>query len=213
MLRSCIIPEHEFHYIDAQDIDNASIQFYALFEKLFSSKNCTYSIHILASHLLLMRSQGPLTETSAFAFENFYGEMRRSFIPGTVSTLKQIMQKVYLKRSLSFHKCEKSIYYSERDTSLERNSLIYIFSNNVYEMYQIVRMDRNNTNLLHCIVQGKIEIEFDEVRELNWSKVGVFKEGATGNEEVLIQRKNIHGKVLKVSSLLITCPKNVLSEK
>ena len=213
MLRSCVVPNMEYENINESEIRNASKQFYSLYQQLFSVKNCTYSIHTLVSHLLQIRSQGPFTETSAFVFENFYGEMRRSFMPGTQSTLKQIFIKTYLKRTQSYHCCEKTIYYSEKDTALERNSLIYIYSDGNYNMYRIHKTDENDSNLFHCNVQGKIDIEFDDARDFVWSKVGVFKEGATGGEDIVIQRNSINGKVIKVSSLLITCPNNVLREQ
>lgn len=213
MIRSCIVPEHEFANINRAEIQNACKNFYILYEKLFSSKNCTYSIHTMASHLLLMRLQGPFTEYSAFLFEDFYGHVRNSFTPGTVSTLKQIMQRVYLKRALTFHSCEKPIYYSEKDTALERNSLIYVYANNVYNIYKINKIEKDQPDQFHCNVQGKIDIDFDEAQDVDWTKVGVFREGATGNDEIVINRADVGGKVLKVSSLLITCPVNILQEK
>lgn len=212
MIRACVIPEEEYSNVNKLEITHASSQFYSLYQKLFSSRNCTYSVHIVGTHLPQIRSKGPLTETSAFPFENFYGELRNSFTPGTVSPLKQILQKVYLKRMLSYHCCEKTIHYSENDTPLERNSLIYVYENDSYNIYQIFKTCKESPDTLHCYIQGKIEVEFNEAQDVEWSKVGVFKEGATGSEEVLIDRKNVSGKVLKVSSLLITCPRNVLNE-
>lgn len=179
MIRSCVLPENEFQAIDQDEISSACDQFYALFESLFSSKNCTYSIHVLASHLLAIRSLGPLTATSAFLFESFYGEMRHSFTPGTQSPLKQILQKIYLKRAHTFHSCEKKIHYSEKDTAMEQNSLIYIYENSTYKMYKIINVNKNNPNVLQCNEQGKVEIEFSEAKDLEWSQIGVFKEGAT----------------------------------
>lgn len=213
MFRSCIVPENEFCHINVSEISLASSQFYILFEKLFSPKNCTYSIHTFISHLLQIRSKGPLTETSAFAFENFYGQMRKSFVPGTNSTLKQILEKVYMKRFLTYHCCKKTIYFSPHDTALENNSMIYVFDNGNYNMYKIVSINRDEPDIFHCNIQGKIAIEFDEASDLDWSSIGVFKEGATGDEEVLIERKNVNGKVLKICSLLITCPINILHEQ
>lgn len=173
----------------------------------------TFSIHVVASHILKMRINGPLTETSAFIFENFYGEIRKCFVPGTMSPVKQIMQKIYLKRLHSFHCCEKTIYYSEKDTAMERNSLIYIYSNSVYQMYKIVQIEKNDQDTLKCVVQGKIDMEFSEANDVSWNKIGVFKEGATGIDVFNIPRKNVHGKVMKLCSLLITIPLNVLQEK
>ena len=213
MIRSCIIPETEYEEIDDAQVVNASRQFYNLFAKTFSNKNCTYSVHVLSSHLPMMRAQGPLTSTSAFIFENFYGEMRSCFRPGTVSSLKQIMQRVYLKRLLTYHSCEKTMYLSPKETALENNSLVYVYSNNVYHIYKIVNIEKENPNILFCRVQGKIDIEFSDAKDIEWRKVGVFKEGAIGHEIVQVERNRVHGKVLRVCSLLITCPRNVLNEK
>lgn len=213
MMRSCVIPECEFCDITKEDITRVCEQFYILFQDLFGTKNCTYSIHMIASHLLEIRALGPLTSTSAFIFENFYGELRQSFVPGTVSGLKQMLQTIYLKRKESFHCCEKTIYYSEKDTALERNSLIYIHENSNYNMYKIITIEKNNPELLICNIQGKVDIDFSEAMDINWSQIGVFKEGATGNEVIRIPRSHVHGKVMKVCSLLITCPLNVLQEK
>ena len=213
MLRSCTIPESEFGNVNIAEIKNSCKQFYSLFEKLFSSKNCTYNVHIIAAHLLDIRSQGPLTETSAFIFENFYGEMRKSFVPGTTSPIKQIMQRIYLKRSLSYHCCQKTIFYSAKDTDLESNSIVYVYENNQYKMYKIFKIEKENPDVFFCYVQGNIEIEFQETPDCDWGKVGVFKEGATGNDVVIINRESVRGKVIKVCSLLITCPLNVLNEK
>lgn len=213
MLRSCVLPENEYENVNESDVIYACHQFYSLYEKLFSVKNCTYSVHVLSSHLLLMRAKGPLTSTSAFKFESFYGEMRRCFSPGTPSTLKQIMQKVYLKRSLSYHCCEKKIFYSPKDSSLEMNSLIYSYTNDTYQMYKIIECDPDDPeNIFYCNVQGKIDLEFTEANEFDWSVVGVFKAGAIGNDLVTVERKDICGKVLNICSLLITCPNNVLRE-
>ena len=96
MLRSCIIPEEEFTPVNKDDIETCCTEFYTLFEKLFGSRNCSYNVHIISAHLLQMREKGPLPQTSAFCFENFYGEVRNSFVPGTQSTLKQILQSVLI---------------------------------------------------------------------------------------------------------------------
>lgn len=123
------------------------------------------------------------------------------------------MEKLYLKQTIGYHSCEKTIYYSEKDTALESNSIVYTNSNSMYKMYQIIHIDKDNPDILHCNEQGRIELEFSEAKDVDWTKVGVFQEGAIGQEVIPIERKEVHGKVLKVSSLLITCPNNVLQEK
>ena len=132
MIRSCILPDEEFACVNETSVTNASKQFYKLYESFFGELNCSYNFHVVASHLMKMRVHGPLTFTSAFPFENFYGELRRSFVPGTQSTLKQMLQKILVKRIMSPHNCEKTIYVSDQNTEMECNNMIYLFKDNTY---------------------------------------------------------------------------------
>lgn len=106
VIRACILPSKEFQQINLGDINMYCRQLYKLYEAPYGPHNGTYNTHVVFSHLLDMREQGPLTQTSAYSFENFYGEIRNSFVPGTISPLKQIMKKVFLKRKLISHSCE-----------------------------------------------------------------------------------------------------------
>ena len=167
-IRACVIPSVEFQPLDLDEIDESSKQFYELYEKLFGEENCTYNTHVVGSHTLEMRVHGPLTFTSAFPFENFYGEMRHAFAPGTQSTLKQIFQKILLKRALSYHCCENTIFFSdhEHDSPQECNSLIYCYTQNEHKMYKIIKVEQHH---LLCYPQGKYRYSFPEASDLSWS--------------------------------------------
>lgn len=209
-VRACCLPTQEFRRIPIERITFCCEQFYKLYEQLFGAKNCSYNTHVVFSHMIEIRYHGPLTLTSAFKFENFYGEMRHAFTPGTKSPLKQIMQKILLKRALSYHCCENSITLSNHDTERETNSLIYTFINNTYQIYKIAEIMNDS---LVCFRQGKYAMNFKETPTLNWQQVGVFKRGPISNDTEIVLVKNVSGKVLEVDNLLITCPNNVLREK
>ena len=210
MIRSCIVPQKEFSTIPDDEIRSACLKFYKLYEFIYGQLNCTYNTHIVCCHLLDMRVHGPLTFTSAFGFESFYSEIRQSFVPGTPCTLKQIFRKILLKRALSYHCCETSIYYSDHSTNSEDNSLIYCYKNLTHEIYRIVKVKKDS---VICYKQGRFEHSFPELPSLNWSKVGIYKKGLITNDKVEILKENIHGKVLEIDNLFITCPNNVLREK
>ena len=211
ILRSCTVPSEEFRYVSLDVFESCLTKFYKLYEKLFGAVNCTYNTHVVGSHLPEIRAHGPLTETSAFPFESFYGEMKNCFVPGTVSPLKQIFQKVLLKRALSSHCCEIPIHYSDHETSLENDTLIYIWQSNRHDMYKIVELLEDGDLLCHKI--EKMEYEFDDVA-LPWKTVGLFElVEINETEHVIIDRQNVSGKVIQVNNLLITCPNNVLREK
>lgn len=212
MLRSCTIPSNEFRPLDLSVIEDVCMKFYILYEKLFGSNNCTYNTHIFGGHLMEMRVHGPLTATSAFGFETFYGEMRNSFTPGTQSQLKQIMEKVLIKRALSFHCCNKSLYFADHDTPQECNTLVYCYEANTYQIYKIIKVQADS---LVCYKQGKFTCSFKETSDLNlnWSQIGVFKKGGVMSTPIIVPKSKIAGKVINVGEYLLTCPLNVLREK
>ena len=212
MIRSCTIPNKEFQPIPLQHIENCMHQFYTLYEAVYGPQNCTYNTHVVGGHLLEMRYHGPLTLTSTFIFESFYGKIRNSFVPGTPSPLKQMFQKVLLKRALSSHYCENRIFYANYDTSLECNTLVYCFVDLSHYIYKIVSIE-NET-----LICNKIQIspaKFSEVaNSLDWAKVGVFIEESIDQLSThAIPISKVKGKVLRVSNLLITCPNSILAEK
>lgn len=213
MVRACVIPTEEYEQIENELITTCMSKFYSIYEQTFGIKNCTYNTHILGSHLPEMRFHGPLTLTSAFPFESFYGEVRQSFVPGTVSPLKQILANVLIKRAITNHCCVQDIYISNKDTAMECNSLIYCFRNDKYEMYKVKDMIDKNTFI--CNEIDKMNYSFQETPELNWSLVGVFKKSASEeqHEDVVIEREEVKGKIVMVNDFLITCPSNVLREK
>lgn len=210
MIRSCVIPSEEFNLLSMNVINSSRDKFYSLYQTLFGARNCSYNTHVCGSHLLEMRPYGPLTLTSAFPFESFYGELRNCFVPGTVSPLKQIMSNVLIKRAISNHCCESGIYISEKDTPMECNSLVYTFENDQYQFYKVIQ--KNDDNLL-CKNIDKLNCIFRETPHLNWGSVGVFKQGNVSEEILNISMSIVKGKLLKVNDLLLTCPLNVLREK
>ena len=210
MVRACVLPENEYETIDTSVIDYCGKHFYNLYEKLFHSRNCSYYTHMIGCHMPQIRARGPLTATSAFGFESFYGEVRHSFTPSTSSPLKQVFEKVLLKRSISHHCCESSIYYSPKDTAMESNSIIYTFFDQQYQFYKIKTID---DNVMECFKVGKYQTTFPETPTLNWEKIGVFQAGGISEETALIMKEHVAGKVLHVNDLFLTCPNNVLREK
>ena len=212
MIKASVIPSKEFVNSNLLPvIEYCSKHFYTLYEKLFGCQNCTYNTHIVGCHLKDIRVHGPLTFKSAFSFESFYGEMRHCFTPGTTSPLKQILQKVLLKRAIGPHCCETSIFLCPKDTPLECNSQIYTFIDNQYKFYQIVSINENDS--LECCEIGKYSVRFPETPTLNWDKIGVFSAGGVSDELETIELNDVDGKIIRVQDLFITCPTNILQEK
>ena len=213
MLRASILPNTEYDSnIHEPNIAMSMDKFYSLYERLFGVVNCTYSIHVVCSHLLAMRDENPLTSSSAFSFENFYGQLRRCFVPGTSSTLKQIFKKSMMKNILSKHTCESPITITTHESALECNNMIYTFKDKKYCIYKVVDIN-NELSKLTCKRQGKYPAKFPTSPMMNWEEVGVFEKGGIMDEVVTVDMSEVSGKVLKVKQYLVTCPNNVLREK
>lgn len=210
MVRLCILPNEEYECNNQDLIKYCGSQFYTIFEKLFGSRNCSYYVHIVSTHMSDVRVNGPVTETSAFGFESFYGEMRHAFSPGTLSPLKQIMENILLKRSIAPHSCQSPIFYSHKETPLECNSLIYTFSNKHYNLFKITEIDGEHFT---CNKVGKYTTSFPETPTLKWENIGGFKAGGISDEIEIVNKCDVAGKFIRVSDLFITVPKNVLQEK
>ena len=86
MIRACIIPNNEFENVSKDEIKHCCNLFYKTYETVHGQKQCSYSIHVVCSHLLQIRGKHPLTTTSAFKFESYYSEMKQCFQPGTTTT-------------------------------------------------------------------------------------------------------------------------------
>ena len=210
MIRACLLPEEEYLSVSENSIKYCQKHFYHLYEQLYGPRNCTYSIHVMSTHLLKIRALGPFTETSAFRFESFYAELRKSFHPGSRSVVKQMFQNVLLKRMLSKHVCRETIHLKEKDTALECNSLIYVFEENTHVIYKIKKIEND---VLLCNQLGNHSIELQTSNILNWSTVGVYRKGGLSSVDVYVNRSRVAGKVVKVDKYLVTCPNNVLREK
>ena len=212
IVRACVISNKEFDQISKNVIQNAGKSFYKTFESMHGQHNCTYSIHLIGSHMLQIRGDDPLTSRSAFKFENFYSEMRNMYHPGSIATSKQIILNCFMKRQLEKHYCEKSIFYDVEKRGRENNSLVYYMNEEKkYSFFKIIKVNPNGT--FTCNPQGKYPFQSEIAKELKWEKVGVFKVGPFSTEEVVIERKQIEGKIIKVNDLFITCPNNVLREQ
>ena len=217
MIRACVIPNPEYQAIDPDFIHQCSAKFYKTYETVHGTSQCSYSIHVVSSHLLQIRADAPLTFKSAFKFETFYGEMKNCFQPGTSSTLKQLFKNVIMKRCIEYHVCETSIFYKpdkkkkpNSNQPKECNSIIYTYENAEYNFYKILSIDNE---LFTCVRFGRYPVQFHQVPELNWSKVGVFRIGPTASTSCTIRHNQICGKALIVDKYVISCPNNVLREK
>ena len=208
-IRAYVLPSIEYHFVNQRELSYCCNKFITLFQDIFGKSNSSYNIHMM-SHLSIVRERGPLTETSTFKTESYYSEMRRSYVAGTASTGKQILQNAFVKRSLPHESCSRKLYFKAEDTKKSCNKYAYIFRNGKFEFYLLKKKHEDNS--FSCVRQGKREFTPDETPFLNWSNVGVFLRSGEDHNEVILNSSDFTGKAIVVAKCIITCPSNVLKE-
>jgi hypothetical protein len=183
--------------------------FYRKFENIFGKAACSYNIHVF-SHLTRVRQLGPLTSTSAFAFEDLYGLLQRCYQSGTTSTGKQAFQNYFLKK-LSSHQCEKNISFSSKQTAKQNDQLILTNEKKWYKIVKIL------TDSKYLAVEIKTQVFKKKLEKtqitLDFSLVGVWTcEKVTYDVETYISLDCIIAKGILVNKLLIEVPLKVLRE-
>ena len=107
---------------------------------------------------------------------------------------------------------KKVFFFYVKKNGKEDNSLVYyVDENSEYNFFRIIKINEDGT--LTCNPQGRHVFKFDLVPQLQRDKVGVFKVGPYSDEEIVLPRSKIQGKVLKVLDYFLTCPNNVLREQ
>ena len=211
-VRAYVLPDNEYPYVSQNELDISNEKFLTLFEIVYGMNNASYNVHMV-SHLKKIRSQGKLTDTSTFPQESYYGEMRNSYVTGTSSTGKQLLQHAYLKRQAPHsHQCRRPLTFRDKKTSRTDDTLIYVFKNGVYKFFAIQKIENNGNFLCHRIGKRQYQPRETAAEKLKWDTIGVFKFGAFTQQEVTLTKNEISGKAIIVRDFIMTCPTNVLQE-
>ena len=85
-----------------------------------------------------------------------------------------------------------------------------MYENNDHNIYRIKEIHASGK--LKCLKLGKYPMSYQDVA-LPWETVGVYRKGPITSKIWEINPEDVHGKVISVKKLLITCPNNILREK
>ena len=207
-IRAYVLPDDEFTNVKNNELQYCSNAFAILFEQLYGTSNSSYNIHMMC-HLEQIRQMGKLTDTSTFKQESYYGEMRRSYVTGTSSTGKQILQNAYIRRTIPHTNCRKPLKFSPKETSRSCDKFIYIYKDNTHTFYVIKSMLQDGRML--CAKHGRRIYKPTEL-SLDWSSVGVYLKSGESDCNEIFWPHEVSGKAMVVNNLIMTCPTNVLQE-
>jgi hypothetical protein len=134
-------------------------------------------------------------------------------ILGTHNVLKQIMESMY-GRHMRGHTCKKPITYSPHMTSKTDDSCLYIYEKEKrkYRFYKAETPVMNGVIMAVSIMTELVEdfgcLELD----VDFSKVGFFRNAGPHNKVKRIPVSEITGKALMTGRFICTIPSDVSQE-
>ena len=189
LFRATCLDNDMYSKMDTERLQAAVRQWYRSFESAFGVRNCSYNVHVF-SHLLWIREQGPLPETSALPYESHYNLLKRSYRPGTESIGTQAMGN--LAAALKYgHKCRNPKILRTRNTGKTDDRYVYLRSK---ELLLLSEVDEEGATGRVVPVQAA----FVPVSGLNFNEVLAFKMAADGSlgEQRTVQMEDVAGQAV-----------------
>lgn len=156
---------------------------------------------------------GPLYLASTERFEDLYGDCKRFFRKGTISTAKQMFQRFYTNQK-KMHRCQGQRRLEFRTKTYEKTEDSWVWRRNTF--YKVVDVRRqDHEQLLVCKKARTRAVSTADVGvDLPWSSVGVeelFSDNYLGQKHIIFSVKEAEGKAIILSEkYLMAWPKEWL---
>ena len=95
-------------------------------------------------------------------------------------------------------------------TTKKRDDLVYLFENGHYTLLQVREIEGDT---LVCDVINADPRVFQRHDDLDFGLVGVFKDFGNLAIQRTVHQQEVAGKLLRVRGLILTAPRNVLTER
>jgi hypothetical protein len=217
-MRAHLADDKEFHRIedelakDGCSLTQINQLFYKLFQDLFGKEVCSYNVHIWGVHFNRMRRVRSLTESSAFPFESFYGDLLKKFCPGTPSTEKQILLNMLLTARCRVHnRCQHRLSHSAYETAIKQNNVVVTKRGDFYIL-------EKNNNAEHTSFQARRVILEDYMPQRcpvvvsRWNLVGIYRYGGREDGLVCLEEADIATKAIIVGDTIMSVPVGNITE-
>lgn len=207
IVRAVSLPQ-EFYEDVLKDYDFRDIigKWYKQYEKTFGVENCVYNVHMF-SHVMKVRELGPVTDTSAFRFEDHYAFLRKSYRAGTNSIGTQAIRNSYLALREG-HLCKKTMKISNRVTSKVDDRYIFTACRTIIRVISVTEEDVNGVIIPY-------ESGYFPLTSLNFNSVLVFKlkkDSAAKKSRITVKKANIIGKCIIANDVASVMTENILCE-
>lgn len=204
-----------------QEMRELHVRFGILFQRSFGRAHMVYNIHMF-SHMPHVREAGSISTSSCYGFESSYAIIRRSYVPGTTSTGKQALTKVYKHAAgrghdrTHEHKCRRNVNIGTeaKATTRQDDSIVYVTEYEFLRVQSIV--PPGDVLMCHVILSRPYVAPYG----LDFTRVGVHVYGGVEVDELRllpIRRSHVIGKGVLVRTqteqqLLIAVSQDYLCE-
>ncbi len=124
VVRAAALPDEMYENLKDDLTSDLLPRWYIAYEKAFTAENCTHYTHVF-HHLDLIRAAGPLDETSASGFEDFYAIMKQNYRAGTTATGSQALVNTMLAKKVK-HSCKRPRFLSLSSTERVEDRFVYL---------------------------------------------------------------------------------------
>ncbi len=191
LVRAYLVDDEVYAKMDQDFLRRVHEDFYDTYSSVFGPEHCTFNVHNFY-HMDLNRTAGRQHTLSTEPFESMYGDVKKSYAPGTSSIGKQFLYKMLMRRL--DHKdstCDYEMKIDATPPELRRDDSILV--NNKWQFYKVrdvsqdretIKVSRIFTDIWMC----------DVAPDLPFHKVGVKKLVSISNTCTDINRKHFTGK-------------------
>ncbi len=196
IVRGLCLPDALYNRLDRDAFETELFQrWYVTYEKAFGVDQCTYNPHNF-THLDKVRQLGPLSHTSALAYEDHYATIKQNYKAGTTSVGTQALQTSLIATMVG-HKCKPTYRLKVKVTSKVDDRYIYLSDGRIFLLTEI---DEGGGRVLgrrvpHQRVCGLVDgLDFADVLVFRVETARICR------QEETIDPGKVLGKVLVVGS-------------
>ena len=200
LLKAMLLDDESYRHLKTEEDLNALMaEFYKLYEKTFGSAACVPNVHMFY-HLLEQRERDSLQTTSTEDFETYYGVIRQSYKPCTVSPGKQVLSNAILRHNgKADHACCKSARLRPKEKDIKDDSWLLTKKG-------FVRITKRLTSGQNKCAKAMTTKYTTSVKELKFEELGVVRMTRLLDEKIIINKDEIISKAVNCENILISVP-------
>ncbi len=171
LLRSYTVNDEMFARTDHVYLRTLHKEFYELYNTVFGPEHMTFNVHA-HYHMDINRASGRQHLISTEPFESMYGDIKKSFAPGTTSIGKQFLHKILMKYlDHKENQCKYRIMIKDTPPNLRRDDSL--LTDTKWKFYKVSYLSRDSEDIEVTPIKTEKWV-CPQATDLPFQKVGVL---------------------------------------